>query len=244
MGKRNCVLDIAQVLIGSSLKNNPDFIEVTTEKKSIGIETIRELLQRLTLKPVAASHILVLIENAEILTTAAANALLKTLEEPPPYVLFFLLTTSPDQLLLTIRSRCQKVHFAGDMDLHRRQSENLLQQHPHLRELVLPLFQKKKTPFAEASKVSETLAKESHDLGSVFTLLQSLWHDAMTWKETSREEFLVLPQLKDVSGALAIKSAESLSDGLDAILETERAIDGNVNKTLALERLLGTLGGA
>lgn len=225
----------------ASLINHPDFIEVTTEKKSIGIETIRELLQRLTLKPVSSPYIVILIENAEIMTTAAANALLKTLEEPPTHVVFFLLTTSPDQLLLTIRSRCQKVHFPGDMDLYRHRSENLLQQNPFLNELILPLFQKNKTTFSAASKAAETLAKESYALEPVFTLLQNLWHDALTWKNTSQEDFLTMPQLKNITQTLATKSSESLSDNIDTILETIHAIDGNVNKTLALERLFSQI---
>jgi DNA polymerase-3 subunit delta' len=43
----------------------------------------------------------------------AANALLKTLEEPPARTLFVLCTTAPEQLLPTIRSRCQRMRFAG-----------------------------------------------------------------------------------------------------------------------------------
>lgn len=232
---------VKTLMTGASLTNHPDFIEVTTEKKSIGIETIRELLHRLTLKPVSAPHILVLIENAETMTLAAANALLKTLEEPPPYVLFFLLTTAPDQLLLTIRSRCQKIHFSGNIDLYRHRCEQLLQEQSFLNEILTPLLQKKKATFSESSKIAESLAKDGHDLNAVFTLLQNLWHDAMTWQTTRQENFLTIPSLKNISSHIAERSSEKLSDDVDIILETLHAIDGNVNKTLALERLFSTL---
>lgn len=232
---------MSQTLFGTSLINHPDFIEVTTEKKSIGIETIRELLHRLTLKPVSAPHIVVLIENAETMTIAAANALLKTLEEPPPYVIFFLLTTAPDQLLLTIRSRCQKVHFAGTIDLYRERSEQLLQAQPFIQEMLVPLLNKKKASFSECSKVAEALAKEGHDIAALMTCLQHLWHDALTWQYTAQETFLTLPSLQSLSRSLAQRSPEKLSTDVDLILETLHAIDGNVNKTLALERLFSQI---
>jgi DNA polymerase-3 subunit delta' len=54
-----------------------------------------------------------LIDEAAALQPAAANSLLKTLEEPPARTMFVLATTSPDLLLPTIRSRCQRVVFGG-----------------------------------------------------------------------------------------------------------------------------------
>jgi hypothetical protein len=54
-----------------------------------------------------------IIEEATALAPPAANSLLKTLEEPPQRTLFVLCTTAPDQLLPTIRSRCQRVRFGG-----------------------------------------------------------------------------------------------------------------------------------
>ena len=53
-----------------------------------------------------------LIDEASALQPAAANSLLKTLEEPPARTMFILGTTAPEQLLPTIRSRCQRIHFA------------------------------------------------------------------------------------------------------------------------------------
>jgi len=54
-----------------------------------------------------------IVEEATSLAPPAANALLKTLEEPPARTLFVLCTTAPEQLLPTIRSRCQRVRFAA-----------------------------------------------------------------------------------------------------------------------------------
>jgi len=74
------------------------------------LEQVRELSRFLARRPVEARGCLVVIEAAEAMAEAAANALLKTLEEPGDGLLL-LITAAPDQLLATIRSRCQTVRF-------------------------------------------------------------------------------------------------------------------------------------
>lgn len=82
------------------------------EKKSISIDQIRTLIAALTLKSKCGGPKIAIISPAQLMTTEAANSLLKTLEEPqgPCYIL--LLTPQPDSLLATIRSRCHKIHFS------------------------------------------------------------------------------------------------------------------------------------
>lgn len=80
----------------------------------IPIGTIRErVIPTLATPPHEGRARVFLIEEATSLQGPAANALLKTLEEPPRRTHFILATTSPDQLLPTIRSRCQRVSFAA-----------------------------------------------------------------------------------------------------------------------------------
>ncbi|MFZ9271310.1 MAG: DNA polymerase III subunit delta' [Prochlorococcaceae cyanobacterium] len=74
------------------------------------LEQIREVSRFLARRPVEAPGCLVVIEAAEAMAEAAANALLKTLEEPGDGVLL-LICSAPEQLLPTIRSRCQCVRF-------------------------------------------------------------------------------------------------------------------------------------
>jgi DNA polymerase-3 subunit delta' len=74
------------------------------------LEQVREVSRFLARRPVEASHGLVVIEAAEAMAEAAANALLKTLEEPGHGILL-LISAAPDRLLATIRSRCQQVPF-------------------------------------------------------------------------------------------------------------------------------------
>jgi len=75
------------------------------------LEQIREVSRFLARRPVQAPGCLVVLEGAEAMAEAAANALLKTLEEPGDGLLV-LITAAPEQLLGTIRSRCQLIPFA------------------------------------------------------------------------------------------------------------------------------------
>jgi DNA polymerase-3 subunit delta' len=80
----------------------------------VPIETIRtRVLAQLGLPPHEGLVRVFLIEEATALQGASANALLKTLEEPPARTMFIIGTTAPEQLLPTIRSRCQRVSFAA-----------------------------------------------------------------------------------------------------------------------------------
>jgi len=77
------------------------------ERRTLGIEAIRELRSGMAERPFAGRRKVYLIEDAETMTPEAANALLKTLEEPPPFVVLLLVALSDHMLLETIVSRCQ-----------------------------------------------------------------------------------------------------------------------------------------
>ncbi len=87
--------------------NNPDVIYVKSAKKSLGIDEIREQIgKNIDLKPYLYEYKIFIVENAELMTVPAQNALLKTLEEPPHYAVFILLSNNSSALLTTVLSRC------------------------------------------------------------------------------------------------------------------------------------------
>jgi len=95
---------------------HPDVRTLEREGKAqiIPIETIRKhVVPAMAMPPHEGKVRVFLIREVAALQGPAANALLKTLEEPPPRTHFVLGTTAPDQLLPTIRSRCQRVAFAA-----------------------------------------------------------------------------------------------------------------------------------
>ncbi len=91
--------------------SNPDFLEVYTEDKSIGVEDTRELLKGLIIKPLYSKYKVIIINDMDRMTVQAQNALLKSLEEPPYYVVFILTIKSAAAVTPTILSRCQRILF-------------------------------------------------------------------------------------------------------------------------------------
>lgn len=73
-----------------------------------GVEQVRELRETCVYAPASSKFKIYIIDEVHMLTTAAFNALLKTLEEPPAHVKFMFATTEPEKVLPTIMSRCQR----------------------------------------------------------------------------------------------------------------------------------------
>lgn len=92
--------------------SHPDVRVVGPEKKSIGVDEIRDLIDYLALRPYEGGRHIAIIEQADSMTPSAQNALLKTLENPTGEALFFLIADSIGGLLPTVLSRCQTVRFA------------------------------------------------------------------------------------------------------------------------------------
>ena len=87
-----------------------DFIEIDAASNT-GVDNIRELIERAQFAPVQCRYKVYVIDECHMLSTAAFNALLKTLEEPPAKVVFVLATTDPQRVLPTIISRCQRFDY-------------------------------------------------------------------------------------------------------------------------------------
>lgn len=92
--------------------NQPDIVWVKREKASLGVDEIREqLCNTMDIKPFSSPYKIYVVPEAEKMTEAAQNALLKTIEEPPEYGVVILLTSNISELLPTIQSRCLTLEF-------------------------------------------------------------------------------------------------------------------------------------
>ena len=87
-----------------------DIIEIDAASNN-GVDEIREIKNKVNLIPTNGKYKVYIIDEVHMLTTAAFNAMLKTLEEPPKNVIFILATTEPHKIPLTILSRCQRYDF-------------------------------------------------------------------------------------------------------------------------------------
>jgi DNA polymerase-3 subunit gamma/tau len=104
--------------------NSLDVLEIDGASNN-GVEQVRELRENARYAPAKSRFKIYIIDEVHMLSSAAFNALLKTLEEPPAHVKFIFATTEPQKVLATIVSRCQR------FDLHRIPA-NLIAQHLQL----------------------------------------------------------------------------------------------------------------
>ena len=101
--------------------NHPDVYELDAASRT-GVESVRsEIIDSVNFGAVRGAYKVYIIDEVHMLSTAAFNALLKTLEEPPSHVIFVMCTTDPQKIPETILSRCQRFEF------HRISNDDIIQ---------------------------------------------------------------------------------------------------------------------
>ena len=250
-----------------SERRHPDLVVLEPEGAFIKISQVREMTKMLRFPPVEAATRVILIEPADKLHPAAANALLKTLEEPSPRNLFILTTNQPNALLTTIRSRSQQVRFSM---LERQLVVGWLVQNSELDEETaqeVAAISGGSLGLAVQLSAPELQAVRSQWLDLLGRLGQMSLNQVILSAEQLAASKDNLPTIMDVMRLalrdLLLKSAGASSDSftfhrfaaefssprqemliaaLDGIDEAERAIRHNVNPRLVAENLLINLG--
>ena len=95
---------------------HPDVIEVEPAGTFVVVDQVEEMIKEAFTSPFEAERKVIVLTEADRMNEPAANKLLKTLEEPPARTHFLLLSEAPDELLPTVRSRCQRIDFAALSD--------------------------------------------------------------------------------------------------------------------------------
>src|SRR5205085_8489198 len=109
-GKGEATIDpcgVCQHCVAISEDRDVDVIEMDAASRT-GVADARELIEGVRYRPVSARYKVYIIDEVHMLSTAAFNALLKTLEEPPPHVKFVFATTEIRKVPVTVLSRCQR----------------------------------------------------------------------------------------------------------------------------------------
>lgn len=247
-------------------RNHPDLYVLETEEAQIKIDQIRELQKELSYPPREAPRRVCIIDDADRLNPAAGNALLKTLEEPRPDTLIILVTAHPDQVLETIRSRCQQLPFSR---LKQTMINDILakqQLEPEQSSILAALAEgslkkalgsdrdfyllRRKEIFTAITNLSvgsivpmfelaETLSadKEQHD--DLICVLLSCYRDLFLLVHQAPPSLLTNIDMEAQLRARARKETpHSIQNKLEAILECRHHLQCNVNHKLAMERLL------
>lgn len=216
--------------------NHPDLIMPVYEK-TIGVDLIRDCIIKLAKKSHLGGPTLLVLHNIEALTTASANALLKTLEEPTSNTFILMSTTSQSSLLPTILSRCEK----HKMQVPQMQDAQqwLAQQNIKPDEELIKLYWDR--PFLLIDIMSSDTLMDSlqwlkglHKISSSQGIPASLLeehHFILDWM-TSKLKELSEAELSDV---LKVRVHETWHN----IVTAEQHLNKQgVNKTLLLEKLL------
>lgn len=101
-------LDCRTAVAGS----HPEVTLVRTDLLSIGVDEVRDLVLRAALAPTEGHFQIIVVEDADRVTERGADALLKSIEEPGPRTVWMLCAPTPDDVVVTLRSRCRQLHLA------------------------------------------------------------------------------------------------------------------------------------
>jgi DNA polymerase-3 subunit delta' len=123
------------------LGSHPDIKRLLPEKHLIKVSMVREITGFFTSTPHCSAHKVAVIEQAHLMNTAAANALLKILEEPPASGVLFLLTEHKQRLMPTIKSRCVELNVRLDTDEEHKLADWVASQTDHPSEAIQAALQ-------------------------------------------------------------------------------------------------------
>ena len=252
--------------------NQPDVIWVTREKASLGVDEIREqLCNTMDIKPFSSPYKIYLVPEAEKMTEAAQNALLKTIEEPPEYGIVILMTSNISALLPTIQSRCLTMEFRP---LSTAVVESYVKEH-----CQVPDYQARASAaFAQGNlgkamryaKSEEFIERKDHiisllrhveqmDLSEMLAVIKDLgtrkdevrdyidlmvlWYrDVLLFKATKDiNQLLFQDEASYISREASHRSYEKIEEILQAFEKAKVRLRANVNFDITMELMLLTL---
>ncbi len=248
-----------------------DVLRLKPSRSSIRIEQIRALQDALSVRPHEAVMRVVIVSRAQCMTAAAANAFLKILEEPPAETLLILTAPAAGDLLPTVASRCQRIHFSP---LSRaRLAQLLVQQIGVAHGQALTLAAASGGSYARALAMAENgwidlrdwvvaqlaelsqagpahilafadrLAQNTAKLQDIFEIVGSWLRDLLVVRFLP--EAVVHRDRCEELAALAVKSdPDKLQKGFAALGRAQRDIQDNANARLTLTALMLQLAGS
>ena len=240
--------------------NHPDVhVLGNDEMDSIKIEDIRFLLSRAHLMAYEAKTKVFIIRNIELMTTEAANALLKTLEEPAKNTLMILTTSVPELNLDTIKSRCHTIQFfptsvnriakllmdegIKNEDAHflAVYSEGCLGRTRKLIEEDIILHRRKILNEMLFNRQNDDflkeLSKDPQEVSSALRLLLSFFRDVLLLKSGVAPTELVHQDCLSEIKNFAVRDLENLALIIRQIVQTKELVDEKLNVKMSLSLL-------
>lgn len=253
--------------------NNPDIIFVSHEKPNvISVDDIREqIVGTVDIMPYAGEKKVYIVNDAELMTIQAQNALLKTLEEPPKYVVIILLTANPEEFLPTILSRCVTLSFKPVADEKIQDFLMETMQVPDYKAQICVAFARGNVGKARLLAKSEEFDKvkdealgllkniDDMELNEIVSAIKkineykldvndyldifSIWYrDMLLFKATHDANGLIFrEELQYIRKAADKSTYEGIEIIIDALEKCKSRLRANVNFDLSMELLLLTI---
>ena len=254
-------------------ESHPDVIRLTHEKPAtIAVDEIRDqIIASAAVRPFEGRYKIFIIDEADKMTVAAQNALLKTLEEPPEYVIILLLALSAESLLPTIRSRCVtlkvrplpdeavRTYLEKELGKTRGEAEIIAsfargslgkakaaasdEEFPLMIRRILSLLRSlHDQPIGELVDRLQEITEEKQDLPEYLELMTVWFRDVLCYKATADIDKLIFKnETADLRRQAAMSSYPGLEEILSSIAKAEERLRANVSPTLTVELLLLTI---
>ena len=279
VGKHTCALMLAKALncrnaqagdfcnvcascrkIDSGVHPDVQLITVEQDATQIKIAQIRQLLTILNLQPLEGRNKVFIIDPAELLNAEAANALLKGLEEPPESSFFVLITVNVQEMLLTVRSRCQVYHFspltldeirrhgitdeltirwsqgsigrARVLDIARLKSEREI-----MMDFLETVIHAKEDQFQDLLGVSAEIGRAKQDFESRLEILAVLIADVLYVTEGAPQKVVNVDMRERLQKLAAQVSVERILHMADFLGFIESSLKSNVNRQMLTDVL-------
>ena len=252
---------------------HPDVKHYEPEGQFIKIGQMRELSREVFFRPFEGKRRVFILDEADKMNLESANSILKTLEEPPESSHLILISNKPNELLSTIRSRCQIYRFGSlppsnieqvltkklnhsdeDLPLLSRISQGSigralsldLKEYKESRQELFNLLEvcSQNFLYTQAAKSITSLAREKEEFGNKVEILYSLLRDLFLLKADATSELITH---LDIRGKLltlcANFSSQQIADGTEALEHIEMGVRRNLSKPLALDHFVLRLSG-
>jgi DNA polymerase-3 subunit delta' len=258
----DCCPACVQVALGV----HPDFVYVARQpnRSDLLIEQVRDLIERLGVRPSRGPRRIAIIDDAETLNLPAQNALLKTLEEPPGYTMMILVASSERALLDTVRSRLRPVRFGpltvgevtgvlmsrAKLEIERAaaiaplargsvaRALALAQGHePPARELIEALGHARTLDFAGAQSLAQNFFGARDQAVENFELIARLLEEMLCFKLIGLELVAPAPEAAAAMAEIAARSdAAALAQVAATALAAAMAVEEMANSRLQAEQ--------
>ena len=222
-------------------ESHPDFLQIEPEDgKTIKIEQIRYLQEKIAEKPVTSEKKVYIINECDKMTREAANGLLKTLEEPPAYAILILLTANESKLLTTIKSRCTKIAFQA---LSEGEIREYLEGQSEPIKMTDNMIKQCQGSIGRAMKIGE----EQEAYSQIENIIQKRKQEDITqiWRKAevlyqAKEKVMDLLDYMNVVFFQKLREEQDMryTKAVEIVEETKKRITANANYDMSIDNLL------